>query len=406
MPDSTDGAGRGGAATVHGTREPVPDIHRGLADVVVDSTAIAAIDPATQSLTYRGYPVEQLARQCSFEEVAYLLWNGELPEPARLHRFLEREREHRRTDRPVNDLLALMPQRCPPMDVLRTVVGFLGARDPDEDAAMVDPGGARGAAALQEGRQQDEALRLMALMPTVVAADMRRRRGLTAVAPDERLGFAANFLHMCHGEVPDPELARAFETSLILYAEHSFNASAFTARVITSTQSDLYSAVTGAVGALKGPLHGGANEAAMRNLLEIGSPERVDPWLRGELAAHRKVMGFGHRVYKNGDSRVPTMRAALGEIAERRGGHELLAVYDELERAMADATGLKPNVDYPVGLSYYLLGIDIVMFTPIFAMARIAGWGAHIIEQRRSNHLIRPLAHYEGPPRRDVPVAG
>src|SRR5699024_6236733 len=242
-----------------------PVIQKGLDDVVVDSTAIARIVPETNSLTYRGYPVQELTQRCSFEEVAYLLWHGELPDEQQLHRFTEREREHRRTGKPVSSLLALVPDRCHPMDVLRTVVSCLGARDPQEDEVRHDPGSGQ---EQQEAEQRDEALRLMALLPTVVAADMRRRRGREPIAPDAKLGLAANFLYMCNGEVPEPDIARAFETALILYAEHSFNASAFTARVVTSTQSDLYSAVTGAIGALKGPLHGGANEAVMRAMLE------------------------------------------------------------------------------------------------------------------------------------------
>ncbi len=222
------------------------------------------------------------------------------------------------------------------------------------------------------------------------------------IAPHSHLGFAENFLHMCFGQVPAPELVKAFEISLILYAEHSFNASTFAARVVTSTLSDIYSAVTAAIGALKGRLHGGANEAVMHNMLEIGDPDRAEQWLRNKLAAKEKVMGFGHRVYKHGDSRVPTMKRAFLDIAAATGGPQWVRMYEILERTMDKATGIKPNLDFPTGPAYYLLGFDIEVFTPIFVVSRITGWTAHIIEQGESNSLIRPLSEYVGVPQRSV----
>jgi citrate synthase len=207
---------------------------------------------------------------------------------------------------------------------------------------------------------------------------------------------------MCFGTIPSRELVKAFEVSLILYAEHSFNASTFAARVVTSTLSDIYSAVTAAIGALKGPLHGGANEAVMHDMLEIGDPALAEKWLRGKLAEKEKVMGFGHRVYKNGDSRVPTMKKAFLDIADATDGRKWVRMYDILERAMNEATGLAPNLDFPTGPAYYLLGFDIEVFTPIFVMSRITGWTAHIIEQGESNALIRPLSAYIGVPQRSV----
>ncbi|HLI42262.1 MAG TPA: citrate/2-methylcitrate synthase, partial [Streptosporangiaceae bacterium] len=207
------------------------------------------------------------------------------------------------------------------------------------------------------------------------------------------------------GEIPEPQVARAFETSLILYAEHSFNASTFTARVVASTLSDAYSAVTAAIGALKGPLHGGANEAVMDMMAEIGTPDRAERWLEEALAARRTIMGFGHRVYKHGDSRVPTMRAALGEIAALRGGEDLLGIYEALAKGMLRAKGLHPNLDYPAGPAYHLIGFDTPMFTPIFVTARITGWTAHIAEQLSARVLIRPLAAYTGPAERHLPGA-
>ncbi|WP_280253713.1 bifunctional 2-methylcitrate synthase/citrate synthase [Nocardia abscessus] len=371
------------------------EIKKGLAGVVVDTTAISKVVPETNSLTYRGYAVPDLARHCGFEEVAYLLWYGELPDAAQLELLCQRERAQRRIDRSVLSLIEKMPDSCHPMDVVRTVVSYLGAEDPEEDLS-----GATAQRALPA-----KALRLTAVLPTVIAADMRRRRGLDPVAPHSHLGFAANFLNMCFGAVPDPRIVRAFETSLILYAEHGFNASTFAARVVTSTRSDIYSAVTAAIGALKGPLHGGANEAVMRALLEIGEPETAGEWLRAKLAGKQKVMGFGHRVYKNGDSRVPTMRAELAQVAAVTGGERWLRVSAALEGAMEEATGIEPNLDFPAGPAYYLMGFDIAMFTPIFVMSRITGWTAHIIEQVSSNALIRPLSEYTGVPQREVVVS-
>ncbi|MYX40582.1 bifunctional 2-methylcitrate synthase/citrate synthase, partial [Streptomyces sp. SID89] len=263
-------------------------IHRGLAGVVVDTTEISTVIQETNSLTYRGYPVQDLAARRSFEEVAYLLWHGELPDPAQLRAFRAQERALRPLDRTTAELLARLPETCHPMDVLRTAVSFFGAEDPAEDDGS-------------PAANRAKSLTLLAKLPTVVATDQRRRRGLEPIPPDPTLGYAENFFHMCFGSVPDPDVVRCFEISLVLYAEHSFNASTFTARVVTSTLSDLYSAVTAAIGALKGPLHGGANEAVMHMLLEIGDPRHAEAWLDEALASKRKIMGFGHRVYKHGD---------------------------------------------------------------------------------------------------------
>ena len=363
---------------------PAVDIKKGLAGVVVDTTAISKVVPETNSLTYRGYPVQDLAAHCSFEQVAFLLWRGELPTDAELALFCQRERASRRLDRSMLSLLAKLPDNCHPMDVMRTAISYLGAEDPQED---------------DESANRATALRMWAVLPTIVAVDMRRRRGLAPIAPNSALGYTENFLRMCFGEVPEPAIVKAFEQSMILYAEHGFNASTFAARVVTSTQSDIYSAVTGAIGALKGRLHGGANEAVMHDMLEIGEPANAREWLRGKLARKEKVMGFGHRVYKHGDSRVPTMKQALASLvsaAATRNGQRLLQMYNILEAEMFGATGLKPNLDFPTGPAYYLMGFDIASFTPIFVMSRITGWTAHIMEQAASNSLIRPLSAYSG----------
>ncbi|WP_405656683.1 bifunctional 2-methylcitrate synthase/citrate synthase [Streptomyces sp. RK9] len=371
-----------------------PAVHRGLAGVVADTTAISTVIEETNSLTYRGYPVQDLAARCSFEEVAHLLWHGELPDADQLGTFRARERALRPLDRTTAELLARLPETCHPMDVLRTAVSFFGAEDPAEDDGTP-------AANLRKS------LGLLAKLPTVVAADHRRRRGLTPIQPDPSLGYAENFFHMCFGRVPEPEVVRCFEISLVLYAEHSFNASTFTARVVTSTLSDLYSAVTAAIGALKGPLHGGANEAVMHMLGEIGEPEKAEQWLDEALATKRKIMGFGHRVYKHGDSRVPIMQEATDRLVAHADAPEaarLAALHTALRDAMAARKGIHPNLDYPAGLAYHLMGFDIPTFTPLFVMSRITGWSAHITEQLAHNALIRPLGAYTGPGRRTVPT--
>ncbi|MDA8296358.1 MAG: bifunctional 2-methylcitrate synthase/citrate synthase [Actinomycetota bacterium] len=366
-------------------------VRRGLAGVVADTTAISMVNPETNSLLYRGYPVQELAASCSFEDVAYLLWNGELPGPGQRDGFVAFERSRRPLPEGLLASLATLPTSCHPMDVLRSAVSILGASDPAEDDASPEANLAK-------------SVDLLAKLPAIVAAEQRRRRGEGPIPPDPSLSIAENFFHMCFGEIPEPEIVRCFEISLVLYAEHSFNASTFTARVIASTLSDLHSAVTGAIGALKGPLHGGANEAVMAMLEAIGTADRAESWLAEALAAKVKIMGFGHRVYKHGDSRVPTMETALRDLADRRGARELIDLYDRLGAAMMREKNIHPNLDYPTGPAYHLMGFDIPTFTPIFVMARITGWTAHVMEQLANNALIRPLSSYVGPPQRAVPT--
>jgi citrate synthase/2-methylcitrate synthase len=375
------------------------EIKKGLAGVVVDYTAVSKVNSDTNSLLYRGYPVQELAARCSFEEVAYLLWNGELPNTEELAAFTARERAGRPLDPVVKQVIDVLPVTAHPMDVCRTAASVMGARhelaeDSSREANMA------------------KAVDLFAAMPAVVAYDQRRRRGQALVEPRDDLGYSANFLWMTFGEESVPEVVEAFNVSMILYAEHSFNASTFAGRVITSTLSDLHSAVTGAIGALKGPLHGGANEAVMHTFDEIGiRPEesledaaaRARAWMEHALANKKKVMGFGHRVYKHGDSRVPTMKAALDKMIAHYGRPELLGLYNGLEAAMDEAKGIKPNLDYPAGPTYHLMGFDTQMFTPLFVASRITGWTAHIMEQLESNSLIRPLSTYNGAEERHVP---
>jgi 2-methylcitrate synthase len=367
----------------------MPDIHKGLAGVVVDTTAISKVNPDTNSLLYRGYPVQELAARCSFEEVAYLLWYGELPTPKQRAEFEELERSLRPLDPIVKRIIDELPPTSHPMDVVRTAVSVIGARDPEtEDSSPKD--------------NLRKSIALLAQLPAIVAYDQRRRHGEALIEPRADLGYSANFLHMTFGEVPDLVVVNAFDVSMILYAEHSFNASTFTARVITSTLADLYSAVVGAIGALKGQLHGGANEAVMHTFDEIGTAAKTDAWLTKALADKRKIMGFGHRVYKNGDSRVPTMKAALDTLVVEYQAQDLGDLYDALEAGMASAKNIKPNLDYPSGPAYHLMGFDTPMFTPLFVASRVVGWTAHIMEQLESNSLIRPLSEYNGPDQREV----
>jgi citrate synthase len=365
-------------------------IYRGLTGVVVDTTTISNVVPETNSLTYRGYAVQELAASCSFEEVAYLIWHGELPDVEQLRSFTATERARREVTRSTISIIDCLPDTCHPMDVLRTAVSFLGAEDSTEDEVA-------------PASNQVKAEAMFSKLPTIVAHDYRRRRGLDRIGPDPSLGFSENFFHMCFGEVPAREIVDCFEVSMILYAEHSFNASTFAARVVVSTLSDIYSAVTAAVGVLKGPLHGGANEAVMRMMLNIDDPTLAADWLHNELAAKHKVMGFGHRVYKNADSRVPTMKDAFLRMARLTDGQRWVEIYESLEKAMLVEKGIWPNLDFPAGPAYYLMGFDIPMFTPLFVMSRITGWTAHVMEQQAANALIRPLSAYVGVEQRRVP---
>ncbi|WP_223937538.1 bifunctional 2-methylcitrate synthase/citrate synthase [Arthrobacter sp. StoSoilB5] len=377
-----------------------PEIRQGLAGVVADYTAVSKVNPDTNSLLYRGYPVQELAAKCSFEEVAYLLWNGELPDEEQLAEFTARERAGRALIPIVKDAIDGLPLTAHPMDVCRTAVSVVGARDELAEDSSPEA-------------NMKKAIDLWAVMPAIVAYDQRRRRGQDVIEPRQDLDYSANFLWMTFGEEPVDEVVEAFNVSMILYAEHSFNASTFTARVVTSTLSDLHSAVTAAIGALKGPLHGGANEAVMHTFDEIGirteesledAAARARTWMEEALAHKKKVMGFGHRVYKHGDSRVPTMKAALDKMIAHYGRPELLGLYNGLEQAMDEAKAIKPNLDYPTGPTYHLMGFDTPTFTPIFIASRSTGWTAHIMEQIASNSLIRPLSEYNGLEERVVPA--
>ena len=368
-------------------------IYKGLDGVVVDETAISQVMPRTNSLTYRGYAVQELCERCCFEEVAYLLWHGELPTRYQLSNFKKNERRRRKISRNHLAVIQRFPKRAHPMDTIRTSVSYLGTTE-------VAWGGEPAEADME--RSMD----LFSKIPTMIATDYRLRKGKRRIEPREDLSYSENFLNMCFGSVPPKHVVKAFDVSLILYAEHSFNASTFATRVVTSTMSDIYSSVTAGIGALKGPLHGGANEAVMNMLLEIGHPERAEAWLRDAFESKKVVMGFGHRVYKWGDSRVPTMRRCLEDLALWQKDRKWIEIEDILEHIMVDEKKIYPNLDYPAGPAYYMMGFDIDMYTPIFVMSRITGWTAHCMEQNAANRLIRPLSSYTGVKQRRVkPIA-
>ena len=362
--------------------------HKGLEGVIVDETKISQIIPETSSLLYRGYPVSELVRKKSFEEVVYLLWHGELANGKEQSEFEKQERKKRpHLDKNALNFLQSM-EDSHPMDTLRTLISYWGAAGHPWDDSRE--------------KRLEKALRFLAAAPVFTAAHFRLRKRLKPIPPNPKLSFSENFLTMCFEKPPSPETVRLFDKTMILYAEHSFNASTFTARVIASTTSDVASALTGAVGALKGPLHGGANERVMEMMKEIDSPEKAEKWVLKALRNKRKIMGFGHRIYKIQDSRVPDMYECGRQMAEIKGEWKWIKIYDVLEKTMKREKNICPNVDLPAGPLYFLMGFDIDMFTPLFVISRIAGWCAHIMEQRDNNRIIRPLSSYTGVPRRTL----
>ena len=345
--------------------------------------------PETNSLTYRGYAVQDLVSQCSFEEVAYLLIKGKLPDAKELQDFCELEKQKRLLSPELAQLLTYLPAKAHPMDIVRSAVSFMGAEDHSKE------------------NNYEKAVGLLATVPTAIGFFYRRRKGLEPIMPNISLTYIDNFFHLIFGEEPEKEIYDAFNVSLILYAEHNFNASTFAARVITSTLSDIYSAITGAIGCLKGSLHGGANEAVIKTMLQIKEPNMAENWILQALEKKEKIMGFGHRVYRKGDSRVPTMRDAFFKVAEakEKEGKESkkwIEIYQILEKVMLEKKNIYPNLDFPAGPTYYLMGFDIDIFTPIFVMSRLTGWLAHIFEQQASNKLICPSSAYIGEEQRSV----
>jgi len=358
----------------------------GLEGVIAGETAISTI---TEGLAYRGYPVTELADKCAFDEVAYLLLHGELPDTKELGDFQKRIAVARRLPEPLRDLLKALPKWTLPMDAIRTSVSILAHFD--QDMADNSP-----------DANLRKAERLLAQIPVAIADQHRFSKGLQPIPARPDLSHAANFLYMMRGTEPTAADIKNLDVSLILYAEHEFNASTFTARVVCSTESDLHAAVVAAIGALKGKLHGGANEKVMDLLREAGGPATAEKWIRDALVRKEKVMGFGHRVYKAGDVRAGILKGYARRAAEASGQTSWEETADIIEKVMAAEKNLHPNLDWPAGRLYHAMGLEVPLYTPIFVMARVAGWSAHIMEQLAHNRIIRPRSRYTGPAMRPV----
>ncbi len=365
------------------------DIKKGLLGIVVDETTVSQVMPDINSLTYRGYAVQDLCAKCNFEEVAYLVLNGELPNNKQLKNFIKEERLDRKLSKEILSDIRKMPKKAHPMDVARTAVSLMSLEDKETKDNSPKA-------------NMRKAIRIFSKTPIALAAFFRARKGKKIIAPKKNLSFSENFFYMCFGKVPSKEIVKAFDVSLILYAEHSFNVSTFTARTITSSLSDIHGAITGAIASLKGPLHGGANEEVMHMMNKIKKPEKALKWINKALKNKDVVMGFGHRVYKKGDSRVPTMEKYFRKVALIKKDKKFIKIYDIVKNVMIDKKNIHPNVDYPTGPTYHLMGFDTDFFTPIFVISRITGWSAHIMEQHAANKLIRPLSKYSGPRHRKV----
>ncbi|MFL5342965.1 MAG: citrate/2-methylcitrate synthase [Gemmataceae bacterium] len=366
---------------------PAPIYSPGLEGVIAGETAISTVE---DGLRYRGYPVGELVEKATFDEVAYLLLHGDLPKAGELAAFQKRVAAARQIPAALSTLLRALPKDTPGMDALRTSISVMAHFDPDT-------------ADQSHAANLRKAERLLGQIPVAVADGYRYSKGLAPVAPRADLSHSANFLYMVRGKEPSAEETKAFDLSLILYAEHEFNASTFTARVVTSTEADLHSAIVAAVGALKGPLHGGANEKVMDILRAAGAPDAAAAWLNAALARKEKIMGFGHRVYKAGDVRAGILKPYAKKAAAAAGFDQWEKTADVIEEIMANQKKpLYPNLDWPAGRLYYALGLEPTIYTPIFVMARVTGWSAHVIEQSEHNRIIRPRSRYTGPAQRSV----
>ncbi len=356
----------------------------GLEEVVAASSAICELNGKEGKLSYFGIDIHDLAKYSTFEETVYLLWHGTLPTQPQLQQFTENLHNSRALPGDVLKLMQAFPKTATPMEVLRTVVSALAMYDPDRGDNS------------QEANIR-KALRLTAQLPTIVASAERIRQGQDVVAPRADLGQAANFLYMLTGKEPDAYTAHVMDLALILHADHEFNASTFAGRVTAATLADMYASITSAIGALSGPLHGGANEQVMRMLLRIGNVDETERYLEQALANKEKVMGFGHRVYKTEDPRATHLRQISHDLGERAGDTKWYDMSRRVELYMNEHKHLNANVDFYSATTYYQIGIPIDLFTPVFACSRISGWTAHVLEQYGNNRLIRPLAHYSGP---------
>ncbi len=354
----------------------------GLEGVIAGESEICYIDGYQGVLCYRGYNIHTLADNASFEEVVFLLWNGWLPKRDELDRLKKDLAAERGLPGPVTDFLKSVPNNNP-MDVLRTAVSMLGLYDPE-------------AADMSAEANHRKAVRLMAKTSTIVTAYDRLRKGLYIVEGDPKLSFAANFLYSLTGKRPDDVMERAFDVAMILHADHELNASTFAARVTAATLSDIYSSVTAGIGALKGPLHGGANQDVIKWLLGMTDEQEAVDRVKNTLARKVKIPGFGHRVYRTEDPRATHLRVLSEELGRRTGHEKLFKLSRRMEETIKSVKGLNPNVDFYSASTYYSLGIPVDLFTPVFAVSRMSGWTAHVLEQYRNNRLIRPRAEYKG----------
>lgn len=360
---------------------------KGLEGVVATTSTISSIVESV--LRYKGYNIDDLADHSSFEEVIYLLWNDDLPTKSELDAFKKELNENMSVPQEVfNQIKALPLDGVHPMAILRTAVSTLGVFDSEADV-------------MEEAANRRKAVRLQAQLPTIVAGFARIRDGKDPVAPREDLGFAANFLYMLYGKEPTDVEVKAFNKALVLHADHELNASTFTARVAVATLSDVYSGITAAISALKGPLHGGANERVMKMLTDIDTVENVESYLKKAFENKEKIMGFGHRVYKTGDPRAKHLKEMSRQLTEETGESKWYEMSVKIEEVMKKEKDLLPNVDFYSASVYHSLGIPHDIFTPIFAVSRVSGWLAHILEQYSNNRLIRPRAEYTGPEARD-----
>ena len=375
--------GHGGSTASEANAARTPQ-EKGLREVVAAQTRLSDIDGENGRLWYAGYPIEDLAANATYEEVVHLLHRLRLPTRAELDSFVEFMIEQREADKFISDVMPTLAQQTSPMSMLRTSVSAASAYDPDGWDSSPQA-------------NERKALRLVARTPTFLAQYHRLRTGQEMVEPHAKLAHAANFLYMLTGVEPSQEDADVLDTTFTLYADHTMNASTFTARIIASTLADMHSAITGAIAALKGPLHGGANEEAMKMLEEIGSPDRAEAYVKDRLARKEKIMGFGHAVYRTMDPRARILKRLSKETGERHGDLRWYEISEEVERAALQEKGLNPNVDFYAASVYHVLGIPTDLMTPIFAVARMAGWTAHVREQYADNRIIRPSSEYIGP---------
>lgn len=386
-PNGRSAAGGNGQGAEMTTTKERPMIDKGLANTIASESKLSFIDGEKGVLEYVGIDIDSLARNSNFEETTYLLWNSRLPNKKEYDDFCNQLRAQYDLPPQMWELVSALPKDAKPMHALRTLVSALALFDADADDNSIPAA-------------KQKAIRLVAATPTIIAAFDRHRKGKPFVKPDPNQSIASNFIRMLTGEEPTETMRRALDICLILHADHGFNASTFAARVTISTLSDMYSAATTAIGTLKGPLHGGANEAVMHMLREIGTIDKVDAFIQGKIDRKEKIMGFGHRVYKAYDPRATYLKTFAKQLATDTGNEKLYEMSYRIEQIMEKAVaakGILPNVDFYSATTYYSIGLEIDLFTPMFAMARMSGWTGHCIEQLDGNKLIRPRCEYVGP---------